>query len=341
MYAVRNVSSKLNPSSCLPRKLSKHTEHLVIPRNEVNAIALLTVALTVCLTACNPQGDGKKASQVAAKVNGDEILSQQIDQALSRAGSIPEAQQKQAQQQVLQRLIDQQLLVQQAIQKKLDRDPRVQAAIDAAKRQVLAQAYLEQVVQAAPKSTPEQVNAFYSEHPELFRDRRMYRLKELAIAAPADFQPQLRAELERLGKHPDKSKIMPQLITWLQSQNIKFQANVATQAAEQLPIELLGRIYQMKEGDLLMIPRGNAVVVSQLDKSQSAPLTKEQAAPFIEQFLQNRKRVDLSNEEMKRLRTAAKIEYVGDFATSKIAEDGPAVPAVQAPTASSGTMPQQ
>jgi EpsD family peptidyl-prolyl cis-trans isomerase len=326
-----------SPSRCL---LRKHTEHLVIPRNELKAIALLTAILSISLSACNPQGDGKKASQVAAKVNGDEILSQQIDQALSRAGNIPEAQQKQAQQQVLQRLIDQQLFVQQAIQKKLDREPRVQSAIDAAKRQVLAQAYVDQVIQAASKPTPEQVKAFYSEHPELFRDRRMYRLKELAIAAPADFQPKLRAELERLDKHADKSKIMTELITWLQSQNIKFQANVATQAAEQLPTELIGPIYRMKEGDLLTIPRGNAVVVSQLDKFQSAPLTEEQAAPFIEQFLQNRKRMDLSNEEMKRLRAAAKIEYLGDFAKNTSAEEGSAG-AAHAPTAASGTMPQQ
>ena len=325
-----------------PRRLSKHTEHLVIPRNEFGpTMGVLIFVVALAFTGCNPQGEGKKPSQAAAKVNGDEILTQQIDQALSRAGSIPAAQQKQAQHQVLERLIDQQLLVQQAVQKKLDREPRVQALIDAAKRQVLAQAYLEQVMQSAPKSTPEQVKAFYSEHPELFRDRRMYRLKELAIAAPADFQPKLRAELERLDKRADKSKTMTHLITWLQSQNIKFQANVATQAAEQLPMELIGKIYQMKEGDLLLIPRGNAIVVSQLDKWQSAPLTEEQSAPFIEQFLQNRKRVDLSNEEMKRLRTAAKIEYVGDFATNKSAGDGLAVPAAQAPTALSGTMPQQ
>jgi len=306
-------------------------------RNGMNCALAAMLALT--FSGCSPQGDGKKGNLVAAKVNDDEILSQQIDQALSRAGNIPEAQQKQAQQQVLQRLVDQQLFVQQAIQNKLDRDPGVQATMDAAKRQVLAQAYLEHLVQAAPKTTSEQVKAFYSEHPELFADRRVYRFKELAIAAPADFQPKLHVELERLDKQTDKSKIITQLITWLQSQNIKFQANVATQAAEQLPIELIGKIYRMKDGDLLAIPRGNTMLVSQLDKSQSAPLAEEQAAPFIEQLLQNRKRADLSNEEMKRLRAAAKIQYVGDFATMNKSADG--APPALAPTASSGTLPQQ
>ena len=99
-------------------------------------------------------------------------------------GQLDKSQAKLASKQVLAALVEQQLLKQQALNAKLDIDPRVQQAIESSKDQFLAQAYLEQLMQKAPKPSSSEIDAFYKEHPELFENRRIYRLQELEIQLP-------------------------------------------------------------------------------------------------------------------------------------------------------------
>jgi hypothetical protein len=124
-----------------------HSRHIILP----------LLAMTLLIAGCGKGAEDKKTTQVAVRVNGDEITVHQLNNAMQRLGNVPEAQAKQTQKQVLDRLVDQQLLVQQAIEKKLDRDPRVVAAIEASRRQILAQSYVEQVMGNAQKSNAEQI----------------------------------------------------------------------------------------------------------------------------------------------------------------------------------------
>lgn len=283
--------------------------------------AFVVIGLSAAvLGGCGGSGD-QKATQVAAKVNKSEITVHQLNFAMQRVGKVPEAQAKQVQKQVLDRLIDQELLVQQAIEKKLDRDPNVLQALEAARRQILAQAYVQQVTGGAQKAETESITSFYEAHPELFKERRIYRFAEIAVASPQDKQVEIRAKLEELDKGKDKTKILPQFAEWLKAQGLQFRANQVTQAAEQLPMESLPKLHNMTVGDLILTPAPQGVVVMQLLAAQTVPLTVEQATPVIEQFLQNKERAKLSDEEMKRLKAAAKIEYMGEFA--KLAQAQP------------------
>ena len=281
-------------------------------KNGVKAftLAALAAAALTLSTCADKEGESK---QIAAKVNGDEISVLELNQAVQRLGNLNQAQVPQAQKQVLDRLVDQQLLVQQAVEKKLDRDPRVVRAIEAARRQVLAQAYVEQVMGAAEKAGDAQIKEFFDTHPELFAERRIYRFTQVTIAAPAERQADIRSRLEELDRQPDKQRILGQLADWLKAQNIQFRATQATQAAEQLPLESLAKYHKMNVGDLMLTVAPQGLIVSQLVAVQTQPLGEAQARPFIEQFLQNRARLKLSEDEMKRLRVAAKIEYVGEF----------------------------
>jgi EpsD family peptidyl-prolyl cis-trans isomerase len=183
----------------------------------------------------------------------------------------------------------------------------VAQSIDQARRQLLAQAYLERAAASgAARSTAEEVRAFYAANPALFAERRIYRLRELAVSAPPQLIDVLRAEAAR-------SSELEEVAAWLRQRNLRFSAFNLTQPAEQLPLSQLPDIARMKEGDIAVFgtPLGASVV--QLVHAAEAPLSEQQAAPVIEQFLAARKRMELAAAEVRKLRDGARIEYVGDI----------------------------
>jgi len=274
------------------------------------ARALLAVLACAVLAACGKSGtESKSPSQVAVKVNGEEITVHQVNQALARAGRIAPEQAKAASRQVLEQLVDQQLLVQKASEAKLDRNPEVMASLDAARRQILAQAYMERsVTSGAAKPGADEIRKFYDAKPELFAERRIYRLQELVATVPQEKAPAL---LELVGK----SKNLNDIVIWLRSNDIKFNANSAVRPVEQLPLEALPMLGKMKDGDIGAAQGGGGrFTIVQRVAAPVTPLTVEEATPYIEQFLFNQRRGELAGGAIKQLRQSAKMEYVGEFA---------------------------
>lgn len=264
--------------------------------------------ISATLVACGGSGDAKKSdTQVVAKVNGDEISVHQVNLQLGRLGKVDEAQSKAASQQIVTKLVDQQLLKQKAMEEKLDRDPRVLQILEASKSEILAQAYLEKVSGKAKKPSSADVDKFYSEHPELFEQRRVFRLQELVVqAAPEKF-----AEIETGVKD---IKDINAIASWLKAHDIQFTANSNVRTAEQLPGNLLKILQPLKDGELFLVKSERAMNVVHLAASQSQPVARDKATPIIEQYFVNLNRTTLIKDEVKALKDKAKIEYVGAFA---------------------------
>src|SRR5205085_5897236 len=163
-----------SPTSGVLRQMTRsHTLH----RSGRAAVIIAAALAATLLAGCGGKKD-KPATQTAARVNKEEITVHQINYVLAQQRGLAPDQAASAGKQVLEKLIDQELALQKASEQKIDRDPRVTQQIEAARREIIARAYLEKIGAGAPKPTADEVHAYYENNPALFKERRIYTLQE-------------------------------------------------------------------------------------------------------------------------------------------------------------------
>jgi EpsD family peptidyl-prolyl cis-trans isomerase len=269
--------------------------------------ALLSLGL-LALAGCGNKNAPKPSTQVAAQVGSEEISLHQINAALAQGssrGTTPE------QVQVLSRtalegLIDQQVAVDQAMEAKLNRDPDVIGQIEAARRAVLANAYVKQFVGGLPKPDEKDAKQYFAEHPALFAERRIYSVQE--IVAPRS--PEV---LEQFNTMAAANQSMEAVAAWLTARKIRFSPANASRAAEQIPLDLLPRMHTLKDGQDLAFSTPATVSILRLVSSRTEPVTEAVALPRIAQFLGTQRTVDAVTAQIKTLRSKTKVVYLGEF----------------------------
>src|SRR5512139_2313009 len=103
----------------------------------------LPLLIDALVVGCGDKKEGAATekvapSQVAAKVNGTELTVHQVNFALQNIPNLDNEQSKATSLQVVSRLLNKEVLMQKAVADKLNRDPMVVQALDAARRQILA-----------------------------------------------------------------------------------------------------------------------------------------------------------------------------------------------------------
>ena len=283
--------------------------------------ALVLVTSAILLSACGDKKE-KPATQTAAKVNREEITVHQINAVLQQQRGLKPEQTDDASRRALERLIDQELALQKAAEMKVDRDPRVMQAIDAARRDIVSRAYVEQIGEGATKPTPAEIKKYYDDNPALFRDRRVYQLQELAIEVAPGQVDALRSKLQA-------AKNINEFVEYLKTNKIGYSANQAVRAAEQLPLDALPALAKLKDGQAMLNPTPTGAQVVVLAGSRVQPVDEAQAGKAIEQFLLNERKRKIVADDLKALRSSAKIAYVGKFADAAPA----AAEVIKSPTA--------
>ena len=280
------------------------------------SLLVAVTALSVALSACEKPATTAQ-DVMAAKVGGEIISEAELSGAVARLGKLNAAETAQARGKVLEALIDQHLVSAAAKNAKLDKQPDIALAMQQAQRQVLVEAYLERLFKdlAAPADTA--IQDYYARHPELFAQRKLYRIQELEL----QLDPARIAEVEARLK---QSRTLDEFVGWLKTQGIEGKAEGGVRPAEQIPAPMLAQLANMQDGQVAVMPMGkNRVSVLQLQGSQAQPVTLEQARSAIERILLSDKRKSLLEAEISKLRASGKLEYASGFAPAAAANSTP------------------
>ncbi|MEP6501855.1 MAG: EpsD family peptidyl-prolyl cis-trans isomerase [Betaproteobacteria bacterium] len=268
------------------------------------ALTATVVFAAVLLAACG--GHKKDATQAAARVNGTEITVHQINYRLQRERGLRPEQMDDASRKVLEQLIDEQLIVDKAEKVKMDQDPAAAQALLAARREVLARAYVEQAAQSVPAPTEQAMHAYFDANDALFAHRRVYTLQEYLARVPVDKIPALTALVEG-------GKSVAEIEAWFKAQNIPFRGQQSTHPAEQIPLNSVKTLAAVQDGHGLVAAAGEQVHVTYITSSTLAPVIYEKAKGAIGQFLSTEARRKATEGNLGALRSVAKITYAAPY----------------------------
>jgi EpsD family peptidyl-prolyl cis-trans isomerase len=274
---------------------------------------ILTGALVLSLlllVACNRDEGPKVTGKTAAVVNGQPVSEEIIKTEMEKLGSVPSDQAQLIGNKLLKSAIDQELLSQEAIKKKLDQEPDVQMRLAAARKAVLAQAELESMVANIATPTAEEVKTYFDAHPELFAQRKAYRLVNLTV----DASP---AKAGKIRELLAKSTNLNDLVSALKAEGVAVSGQQVQKAAEEFPHEMLAKLNAMKNGQSLSFEQGGKLNLLVLQEASNAPVTLEQATQAINTYLVNESKRNKVEAGLNRIRSTAKIEYQPPYAAAE------------------------
>lgn len=260
---------------------------------------VLVLVTSVGLPACKSKE--KKAGQALVRVNGEEITVLQINDELRRA-DVKTGQQELATRKFLQILIDRNLVADEAIRNRIDRTPEVVQAIERAKSEIIAQAYLGSVMKKINKPSNAETIDYFQKHPEYFSERKQFDIHQLVIAEN-DFSTELKLFI-------DSANSIEEVSAWLDSHSIRYARGQLSRSTSDMPEQMVEKIKEMNKGQLFLVNEGNNRLINFIFDIKDSPVTFTNAALQIEQYLINKKSKDAVDAEIAHLRSLAKIEYL-------------------------------
>nr|WP_292438071.1 EpsD family peptidyl-prolyl cis-trans isomerase [Methylophaga sp.] len=271
-----------------------------------NTDRLLPVLLMTVLVGCS-ESSPKENTQVAAKVNDQEITVHQLNLAIGSMGEKAlSADKKALQTAVLNNMIIQTLMEQEAEKADLDREPYVMQAMEAAKRRVLASAYMQQIATISPSITQEDIEKYYAANTDLFANRKLFVYEQVTVQSDSD-------NVEAVDKKVRQTQSLTDFTDWLQKKSIPYSLLTQAKTSENISQNLLKPLSTLDVGQVGFLKLDDGFVVIEVKDKQPQPVGLEMATPAIKQHLQQQQQTAQIQQTVSSLKSAAMIEYSKSF----------------------------
>lgn len=267
----------------------------------------LSILMVLLLAACGRNSSAPADGQVVALVNEEEISVHQVQAVLARQPALSGQLGESAGEKVLQGLIEQELAAQAARVQKLDSSPKVLQAMALAKREILAREYQDRLADKASPPNTREIDRYYDEHPELFKERRRYTIQETAVKVGAAEAPALRDRLKATTSLVEVNELVG-------TSGLPSSSREMVEWAENLPLALLKQFASLQPGQSLVLERSDGLLIGTVVRTEVAAINRRDAAPAIQAVLTNERRREAVAKGMEALRQGAKIELLGQFA---------------------------
>lgn len=265
---------------------------------------LVGLSLALICSGCQKKAEG----QTVAVVNKDEITSSELNGELANAKLPANVDKKEAQNRVLQGLIDRRLLADEARQQGIDKTPDYITRQRRMSEDLLIGMLASRQMDASKLPTDAEIAAFQAKYPQAFAKREVWKLDQIQYQTPAD--PAVKAQIMQ-------TKTMDQLIGVLTAAKVPFQRGNNQIISSVIPADMYPRLAALAGGEPFIIPNGPLSIASSITSREPAPLVGPQARTEAVTMLRRQQSTTALQDRLKALRKSATIEYKEGFGAPK------------------------
>lgn len=236
----------------------------------------LALTAVACLGLASCGDKGAPEGQVVARVGKDEVTV--LDLQAEMAGfKAPNAQaRKAAEQAALNSIIERKILAEAAKKEKVDKSPEFSRQQERLNEVLMVRTWQESLVKAVPAPSPDEVQKFVNEHPDLYSAHKIILIDGLRFATPRD--PTLAQALQPLSTLEEVAALLTQ-------RKIPFGNGAGEIDTLQVAPRMSEQLLKLPPNEVFILPQGNFVLAGRIREVKTVPVPNNVAVKHATDYL--------------------------------------------------------